>query len=373
MIKNFFSNENSIEKIIEGIELEKKKLRLILFFTSKIENFKEISEKLSKKYIECEIIGITTAGEVHNKAGIVKKSVTGIAFYESIEYIISRIEDVKNLPILSRQQIINEFNKKNYLKSKYTNKEVGILFNEGLSGAEENVLSIINSIFKNKLEIIGGSGGDNCRFEKTFLSLNGELLNNTSLFLYLNFEKTNFKIKTYKDVMYKKTDIKTRITKADFNNRIIYELDNKKASERYAELLGINENRLNKYLQKHPLGRTVLDDIYISTVFSINADKSIKMYTKIPENITVNILEKKNPLDSQKIVLENIKKDFKKVNMMFTVQCILTELNYRKNNIEKHFINNLANISDFSGFLSYGEQYKGIHLNQSIILLCIGE
>ncbi|MDN5304955.1 MAG: hypothetical protein PWP46_1841 [Fusobacteriaceae bacterium] len=263
MIKNFFSNENSVEGIVEGVELEKKDLKLILFFTSNIENFKEISEKLSKKYIESEIIGITTAGELHNEAGIIKRAITGIAFYENIDYIISLIEDVKNLPILSRQKIINKFKEKKYLKSEYSNKEIGILFNEGLSETEENVLSIINSIFKNKLEIIGGSGGDNCKFEKTYLSLNGKILENTSIFLYLNFEKTNLKVKTYKDVMYKKTDIKTKVTKTDLDNRIIYELDNKKASERYAELLGINENRLNEYLQKHPLGRSILDDIYI--------------------------------------------------------------------------------------------------------------
>ena len=45
------------------------------------------------------------------------------------------------------------------------------------------------------------------------------------------------------------------ITKADEKSRKIIEIDGKPAKTRYAELLGVNKNDLEKSILKNPIGR----------------------------------------------------------------------------------------------------------------------
>lgn len=371
--KTYFSNKATEKDAVEEVysQLKNDDIKLLIFFSSNIYEFKVISDifqELSKG--DFEVIGCTSSGEIALNSGITKGGISAIAMGDnSMEIKTVAIESIDKVPLFSRKTIIERLGELGYKESQENYKNLnGLLLIDGLSGAEEKVLSVVNSVFDGKLDLIGGSAGDYLKFEKTLISLNGKVLNKGAVFTLI---KSNIDTKLYKENIFISQNIFMNITKANEKERKIIEIDNKPARLRYAELLGISPSQIENATLKNPIGRKIGDSIYISSIAGIEGD-TLNMYAQVFENTKVEILKAQSALDIQKQTINQINSDFKEIYGIFCINCILRFLQFEAEGNLQELSKGLKSIGEYGGFVSYGEQFNKQHLNQTLTMLVFG-
>lgn len=91
---------------------------------------------------------------------------------------------------------------------------------DGLSKSEEKVMEKIGDL--TNVVFIGGSAGDDCKFEKTYVHVNGEVHSHAAVLALL---KPNVPFDFVKTQSFVSTDIKLEATKVDEKNRIVHEFN----------------------------------------------------------------------------------------------------------------------------------------------------
>ncbi len=371
--KSYYSNGQDVKKVASELVTNcySNKSKIFMFFSSSKYDFLALSKEIKNLVGDnCKVIGTTTSGEISKKSGITKGGVSAISFGEEsmkIESVV--IKGISKIPLLYRRDIIKSLNNLGYKEEMKEYKDLsGILLVDGLRLAEEKVLSVINSIFDGNLQLIGGSAGDDLKFEETLLSIDGEILRDGAI---LTLVKSRVKMKLYRENIFESQGIEINITKADEKNRKIIEIDGQPARERYAKLLGINPNKLEKEVLKNPIGRVVGKDVFISSIASIEGN-NLNMYAQVFENSKGEILKGINPVEAQKMTKKLIDEDFEKIYGMFCVNCILRSIQFEGEGNLKELSRGLESMGDYGGFVSYGEQYKKQHLNQTMTMLVMG-
>jgi hypothetical protein len=371
--KTYFTRNTNEKKVAEELyrSCYDKEVKIFMYFASTTYDFYLLTQELSKLIgNKCIVVGCTSSGEISSCEGLTKGGVSVVAFGDSSMKVEAvGIEEISKVPLMYRMDIIEKLSNLGYRERQESYDNLtGLLLVDGLKGAEEKLLSVLNSIFEGKLNLIGGSAGDDLKFEKTLLALNGRVMEDSAIFTMI---KSNIKMTIYRENIFDSQGIEIDITKADEKNRKIFEIDNKPAKTRYAELLGVNKNNLESYILKNPIGRKIGESIYISSIASIDGE-SLNMYAQVFENSRAEILKAKNPLVTQKETLEIIKRDFNEIYGVFCVNCILRFLQFEKEGILQEISRGIENLGDYGGFVSYGEQYNKQHLNQTLTLLVMG-
>lgn len=325
-------------------------LRIFFSSTDEIHN--------ASKEIPNPKIGCTTAGEIHNglKAGTVCMELDSNDFDTEIIKITRT-----DLPIIFSEQILIAAKK---IEQKKKNL-ICLVLNDGLSSSEERVQSCLSNILPSKWEIIGGSSGDGLRMKKTYSCVDNEvfkgaivLLIGTNLDYYINKENIYGADKDTKN----KTAV---VTKAD--DRIVYELDNMSAVKRYAELLGCKENAIQDHTFNNPFGTFSEGEVMICSCKSVNSDGSLELYKSV---VPSTVLWKLNLLDYKKIMENTTEEILRRGKPLFTLtfNCILRSLLFKNDNTEDFVNSQFEKIKAF-GFVCYGEQYKGLQINQTMVTL----
>ena len=303
-------------------------------------------------------IGCTTAGEIDNglKRGTICMELDSMHF--DTEVIKMERTD---LPIIYSEQIINaaksiEQKKKNL---------ICLVLNDGLSSSEERVQSLLNNILPEKWEIVGGSSGDDLNMQETYSCINDEVfkgavivLIGTDLNYYINKENIYGIDKTSRSKV-------AIVTKSD--ERTLYELDNMSASKRYAQLLGCKENEIQDYTFNSPFGTFSEGQVMICSCKTANKDGSLSLYKSVVPSTVLWVL---NLLDYKKIMENTVDEILKRGKPLFTLtfNCILRDLLYKSDNSEDFVNSQFAKMKSF-GFICYGEQYKGLQINQTMVTL----
>ena len=164
-----------------------------------------------------------------------------------------------------------------------------ITFVNGLCNAEEALLSFFYSVIKNdNFMIVGGSAGDDLKFQKTFASYNGTVVSDGAVILFV---KTPLPFFIQKENIFKPTGSRTKITQADTRIRKIISLDGMNPRTRYAQLLGIPESKAGDAALTNPFGRVFGGHTFISSIAGFNDDGTINMYSRVLTNSTVEIME----------------------------------------------------------------------------------
>jgi hypothetical protein len=216
----------------------------------------------------------------------------------------------------------------------------------------------------NNFKIIGGSAGDNCLFQETFIFIGTKRVNSVAIFF-----NSQRRTEIIKENIYVPSEKKLLVTDADTINRTVKSFNNKPASSEYARILGIKENELPKYFENNPLGKIYKDDIFIASPMKVNSDKSITFYCQMIPNTFVEILKPVDPIEKIKETLNSL--SFKP-QFTYVVNCILRSSKFNReglwNKVDKELLNICTNTT---GFVSYGEQFYKHHVNQTMVMLLI--
>lgn len=372
--QGYSSRQDTVEAANEVIkQIQQQAANYVLFFAGNNYDFEVLTVKMKEAFPNAEVVGCTTAGEI-SKNCLTKNSVSAMSIASNdFKTATAIIKDISTAPVLYRDELIKAFEKTGSRLQDASNIKNMFCFTlmDGLSAGEEKALSVINSIFKqDDFPLLGGSAGDGLDFKITKICYNGKVYTDAAL---VTFVRTSHKFFIYKENIFTPLGEQMVVTKADIANRVVYEFNHQPAAKYYAEKLGISVKDLDKHFMTNPLGRKIGDKIWIASPFKVNNDHSIQFYCRVLTNSVLEILKPQDPVKIMKESIEVIKENVKNVKGIIAVNCILRSLQFESENIGTQVFTPLSSLAPIVGFSSYGEQLHNSHLNQTLVLLALGE
>lgn len=364
-VKTAYSTENNIDSIISDIEKQIGKIdaKLIQFYASSKIDPDQISKRLYSLFGKVPIMGCSSSGEIIS-GQVLDDSIVVMALGEEIIEDCS-IEVLTNIAT-DKLAVDNAFKSfQEYYKSDLSeldpHKYVGIVLIDGLSGQEERINERIGDL--TNITFIGGSAGDDLKFERTFVYANGKYYSDAAV-LTLIKSKAQFDI--LKTQSFTSTNKQVVVTKADEPNRTVIELNGKPAIEEYASLLGISMENVENEFASHPLGVVFEEDFFVRSPQKRDNEK-IVFYCSIKEGMELDILESGNIIDKTGKDLDAKIESFGAISAIINFNCILRTLEMKNKNQTKAYGELFKDIPTV-GFSTYGESYIG-HINQTATML----
>ncbi len=363
-VKTAFSTQKDINLIIADIknQIGNFDAKLIQLYATSHINPDEISNQIHKAFGNIPTIGCSTAGEL----------ISGKMLDDSVVVMALGPEIIKDCKIevlkittdeLAVDKAFSSFEayyKKN-LSELNPKKYVGIVLIDGLSGKEEKINERIGDL--TNITFIGGSAGDDLKFEQTFVFANGKSYTNAAVLCLI---ESAVKFDFLKTQSFSTTNKKVLVTKADEKSRKIIELNGKPALEEYASLLGVEKKETTSAFFTNPVGLVFGDDYFVRSPQKKDGN-SIIFYCGIKEGMELDILQSQNIIENTLKDLTEKSNALGKISAIINFNCILRTLELKdKNQTEQYGM--LFNDTPTVGLSTYGESYIG-HINQTATML----
>jgi hypothetical protein len=258
---------------------------------------------------------------------------------------------------------------------------VSVVLPDGMSGQEEEFLRGMISEVGSNLPIVGGSTGDDLKFEKTYQFADDGVYTDAGVVAILS---SVLKIGVGYGHLYFPTSKGAIVTKSE--GRVVYELDNRPAADVMKEL--IEEDVLTpEVFARKPMGvksSDVFGEYMIKSAMKANDDGSITFYAEVHQGsyLTAMTTNRDYAVESFKNALRSAIENAgspKKIGAIIIFNCILRHLLKERLDINDMDIirQELGNVPVI-GFNTYGEQgaTKGGsigHYNQTSTILVIGD
>jgi len=359
-----YSQSKEIDQIIQDLkqQLDTFSPNFIQFYASPSINPSEISQAIYEAFGKVNTIGCSSSGEIIS-GQMLDNSIVLMAFDERIVEDCA-LEVVENLSDSSN--IDNAFTnfKAHYnlpITDMDSSKYVGLVLIDGLTGLEEEINERIGD--KTNISFIGGSAGDDLKFEQTFLYVNGKYYKDAAVLVLIK-SATEFDI--LKTQSFVATSTQLTVTKTDLENRTVLEFNNKPALEAYAEALNVAKEEVVNYFPTNPVGLVYDNDIFVRSPKQVQ-DNNITFYCRIQEGMVVNILESKDIVEQTKNDLKEKQGTLGEISAIVNFNCILRTLELKDKKQTDAYGALFGDIPTV-GFSTYGESYIG-HINQTATML----
>jgi len=336
----------------------------LLFFCSPDVDLDALGHELSRTYT-CPIFGCTSAGHF-SPEGSHRNGIIGVAFHGGglrlRTYLISPLSGAVEEIARIADEIAAGAEAEPHLN------RFGLLLIDGLSMAEETLVATLYQRVGN-LPLIGGSAADNMKFERTCIYAEGRFLSDAAT---LTLFETVHPVATIKTQHFAPGDIELVITEADPERRLILEMNGEPAAVAYAEAIGLSIDALTPAVfSRHPLVLTLCGEPYVRSIQRVNADLSLSCYCAIDEGLIVSIGNALDPIQTMATAMADLRREIPQPAVVLGCDCVLRQLDFQQAAIGRD-MSRLMAANRLFGFYTYGEQYNGLHVNQTLTAVAIG-
>ena len=320
---------------------------LIVFYCP-VEWIDEIGKSVSEAFKN--VIGCTSNKDITNN----------YVEYNSVSFLGIKTDDVKLLLLNDvTKKIITYYKEIQSLKDIYKkNHSVLLEFTDGLSLAEESVLTVLSNELGD-IPIIGGSAADNGSFTETKVCVNGVCASDAAALCMLT---TPMEIEYHFENIYEPTNIKGIISESELFERKIHKINGIPAVDFYCKSLNLSKENIADEFIYHPLARFSGEEYFITSLMGTDND-SFNVYCRSFQEAYISVC---NLIDYKKLWSKNSAKYSNKYLGGIFINCIFRTILFEKENTMKSFQNYLSTFNDYICMTSYGEQYCDSHANQTL-------
>ncbi len=341
---------------------------LVFFFVAPQYDLEELGGHLARLFGETKVIGCTTAGEI-TPIGYVRDSITGVALPSSRFRAVSTcIENVSELECARGAEIAEELRSRMRKEHPELEHFFAFLLIDGLTMSEEKVVSSLHQSLSD-VPLFGGSAGDGVTFKRTFVYADGKFRTDAAA---LTLVGTKDPFHVFKTEHFESSEEKVVVTRADPDRRIVHEINGLPAGEEYARLVGLGSVELSPMIfATYPVVVRVGGKNYVRSIQQVNEDGSLTFFCAIDEGIVLTLARGVDLLDNLRETLENVKRIVGPPQLVLACDCILRNLEVD----QKELVNEVSDLLDeynAVGFGTYGEQFNGMHVNQTFTGVAIG-
>jgi hypothetical protein len=336
--------------------------QVVLFFASAGYDAAALSRQMQDAFPDACVAGCSAAGEIAQC-----RMLTGSVAAMSLDS--ETVEDASAVVVENLRSGIDlraAFEKfENHFQSAASTwdvaKYVGLVLIDGLSGAEERFLEKLGDT--TDVFFVGGSAGDDLRFEATEVCAGGKASTDSAVLVLLRLRRDFTIVKTQSFRQFGKSLTATAVDEA---RRTVIEFDYRPAIEAYAEALGVLQDEAVSHFSRHPLGLMVEGEPFVRSPQKAHGG-SIVFYCQIKQGMELEVLEATDIVADTRRAIEKEKAGPHPIAGLIDFQCILRTLQLRNENRCDQYGAIFAGIPNV-GFSTYGEAYLG-HLNQTSTML----
>jgi hypothetical protein len=347
-------------------------LAMIIVFVSPFYNPHGFITELSGLVPDVPIYGCTTAGEL-SLNGWEEDSVVAMGFRSEDFVVAARpLFELSTFRVDRGRALCTELHQEFSQRTATCNaadESFGLLFIDGMCQREETIMSAIYASLED-IPIVGGSAGDGLRFERSWIFCDGKAHTDAAVLILV---KTRLPVRLFKCDNFEPTDVKMVVTEADIERRIVKEINAEPASAEYSRAVGISDSKLDAFsFSAHPVLVRVGGAYYARSIQRMDQDGSLRFFCAIDEGMVLTVARERDPIEATRERLEEITADLGEVSLFIGFECLLRRLDVEQHQLSRE-MSELYRRKKVIGFQTYGEQYRSMHVNQTLTGVAIGK
>lgn len=342
---------------------------VVIFFCSSRYDLDALGTAL-KEHFDCPLIGCTTAGEITAESGYLQDGLVGVSLSSGELKVHPRlIYPLDKFGLDGADKLAQGLRRDFTLAGEFdAAKMFGLLLVDGLSMLEEQVVASLYNQLGN-VPIIGGSAGDDLNFRKAHVYWDGKFMDNAAAFTLF---ETTLPFETFQTQHFEPTETRLVITESDCVTRTVKEINGGPAAQEYAEAVGLEVKELTpQVFAAYPVMLKIDGEYYVRSIQKANPDGSLTFFCAIDNGLVLTVAKGTALLENLRQRLEKIHEDVPNVKLVLGCDCILRRLELQQKNLVEE-ARDILKGSEFIGFSTYGEQYNGIHVNQTLTGIALG-
>lgn len=351
-------------------QLSHKHLGCVLFFCSAEFDLERLGPAIQAAFPGARVYGCTSAGEI-TEQGYGRGCISALGFdarYFAIDCAL--IRELEHFTLQDAQQVIDGLltTCREARLAPVKGNTFAITMLDGLSSREELVLATLNAAL-GTIPQFGGSAGDDERLADTHVFFDGQFHSRAATVMLVN---TPLDFRVFSTHHMLEQAEKLVVTRACPETRTVFELNAEPAAEAYARTVGVPVEQLDRRVfALQPLGVRVGGNYFVRSIQRVNADGSLTFYCAVETGIVMTAMNPGSLLESVREQIEASERIVGKPLVTLACDCFLRRL-------EAELTGQLEAVSGFLrehrvvGFNTYGEQFNGMHINQTFTGVVIG-
>lgn len=345
-------------------------MTIVIFFCSSEYDLDMLAEEMNLLFAGIQVVGCTAAGEI-GPLGYRQHSLSGVSFSASSYVAVSEILDH-----LGQFEIAKGHDSVQSLLQRLENKapdaspdnSFALLLIDGLSVREEPVAHALQHAL-GKIMMFGGSAGGDLQFTKTCVYSGGRFHSDSAVLILI---RTSLPFRIFKTQHFISGNERLVVTEADSARRIIKEINGLPAAVEYARVLGVDVHELNPMrFAASPIVVMIDGTDYVRSIQKANPDGSLTFFCAIEEGLVFRVAHGVDLVHNLEQTLDNIRAAIGPLQLVIGCDCILRNLEISQNGL-KDRIGAVFQGNNAVGFSGFGEQYHGVHVNQTLTGIAIG-
>ncbi len=372
MIRTAMSEARLAETVAQDLarQLIHPHLGFVLFFCSAEYDLPALGDALQQYFGGVRLVGCTSAGEI-TAQGYNRSCVTAVGFdHRSFSISSELIVEMDRFSLIDAQQLVERLGSDCRSNSLAPIKDhsFALTLLDGLSSREEIVLSALSAAF-GSIPHFGGSAGDDNHLNDTYVYYEGKFRSGAAIVVLIN-TWLDFEVFTTHHMLPRSE--KLVVTMADSNARRVYELNAEPAAEEYARLIGVNVSDLNHALfAAHPLAVRINEQYYVRSIQKVNEDLSLTFYCAVENGIVLTAMRPGPLMPNLEMLFERLEQRLGETLLTIGCDCFLRRMEIEGNGTTEQTSAFLRR-QKVIGFNTYGEQFNGMHINQTFTGVAIG-
>ena len=345
-------------------------MALVIFFCSSRYDLDALAGEMNRLFAGVKVVGCTTAGEI-GPAGYRDFSVSGASFpADSFTLVAGAFDRLQQFDFARGQAFVNGLLQQ--LEADAPNSDASncfaFLMIDGLSVREEPVARTFQNALGN-IQLVGGSAGDDSRFVRTWVFHDGAFHADSAVLL---LAATPLPFKVFKTQHLVSDNERLVVTEADPERRIVREINGLPAAEEYARVIGSSVAELGSLRFANSPVVVVIDGTdYVRSIQKANADGSLTFFCAIDEGLVLRVAHGEALLENLKRSLAALRAEIGEPQAVLACDCVLRNLEITHDGL-KASVGEVFRDNKAVGFSSYGEQYGGVHVNQTLTGIAFG-
>ena len=358
----------AVRELHEGIA--QPEMGLAVFFCSASYDLDVLAAELGRRFAGVEIIGCTTAGEI-TPVGYRDGAITGFSIAAAdCCAVTARIDGLSGFRISSGQTMADA------LIARLARRGAGaqlphsfaMLLIDGMSANQETVLSAIHGRMDG-IPIVGGSAGDDLRLQRTHVYHQGRFHTDAAVLTLVRLRQP---VKIFHSQHFYSTDTRLVVTQADPERRIVSEINAEPAALEYARIIGIDVSELTPAVfAERPVMVKAGGEFYVRSIQRANKDGSLTFFCAIDEGVVLRLARHEDIVLQMRALFATIHADIGPPELVIGFDCVLRNLEVERRQL-RQVAGRLLTENNVVGFSSYGEQFAGMHVNQTFTGVAIG-
>ncbi|MDD2054369.1 FIST signal transduction protein [Pseudomonas putida] len=345
-------------------------LGFVLFFCSAEYDLHALGDALQQSFGGIRLVGCTSAGEI-TPLGYGRGCVSAVGFdHRHFSIAAELIDEMEHFSLIDAQQMVERLvgDCRSNTLAPIKGNSFALTLLDGLSSREEMVLAALSAALGD-IPHFGGSAGDDNYLTHTHVYYGGAFHSGAAVVLLVN-TWLDFEVFTTHHIQPREE--KLVVTRADSTLRRVYELNAEPAAEEYAQIIGVPVAELDhQTFAAHPLAVRINGQYYVRAIQQVHDDLSLSFYCAVENGIVLTAMKPGPLLPNLHSLFTGLQERLGAPLLTIGCDCFLRRLELEADGSLEP-IGAYLREQQVIGFNTYGEQFNGMHINQTFTGVAIG-